>query len=61
MLSSGASIKYTVENWLTPKGKSINGKGISPTIEVALSDEYTNNPTDENDNQLQKALLLVSE
>ena len=61
MLSSGASIKYTVENWLTPKGKSINGKGISPTIEVALSDEYTNNPTDENDNQLQEAIKFLTE
>ena len=61
MLSSGASIKYTVENWLTPKGKSINGKGISPTIEVALSDEYANNPTDENDNQLQEAIKFLTE
>lgn len=61
MLSSGASIKYTVENWLTPKGKSINGKGIRPTIEVALSDEYTNNPADENDNQLQEAIKFLTE
>ena len=61
MLSSGASIKYTVEKWFTPKGKSINGKGISPTIEVALSDEYTNNPTDENDNQLQEAIKFLTE
>lgn len=61
MLSSGASIKYTVEKWFTPKGKSINGKGISPTIEVALSDEYANNPTDENDNQLQEAIKFLTE
>lgn len=61
MLSSGASIKYTVEKWFTPKGKSINGKGISPTIEVALSDEYTNNQTDENDNQLQEAIKFLTE
>lgn len=61
MLNSGASIKYTVEKWFTPKGKSINGKGISPTIEVALSDEYTNNPTDENDNQLQEAIKFLTE
>ena len=61
MLSSGASIKYTVEKWFTPKGKSINGKGISPTIEVALSDEYINNPTDENDNQLQEAIKFLTE
>ena len=43
------------------KGKSINGKGISPTIEVALSDEYANNPTDENDNQLQEAIKFLTE
>ena len=29
-LNSGKTIKYTIEEWLSPKGKSIDGKGIVP-------------------------------
>ena len=59
-LSDGSMIKYTIENWLTPDGNWINEVGIEPTHEVELSEEYYSNPTVENDNQLQKALELVS-
>ncbi len=59
-LSDGSMIKYTVENWLTPLGNWINEKGIEPTDEVKLSDEYLKDPKKENDNQLNKALELVS-
>lgn len=59
-LSDGSMIKYTVENWLTPNGNWINENGVEPTDEVKMSDEYWDNPTLENDNQLQKALDLVS-
>lgn len=55
-LSTGSSIKYTTEEWLTPKGNSINNKGIKPDIEVELSDEYINDPKNETDNQLQSAI-----
>lgn len=60
-LSDGSMIKYTVENWLTPDGNWINEKGIEPTDIVDMDSTYYENPSDENDNQLQKALLLVSE
>lgn len=60
-LSDGSMIKYTVENWLTPDGNWINEKGIEPTNVVDMDSAYYENPGDENDNQLQKALLLVSE
>lgn len=60
-LSDGSMIKYTVENWLTPDGNWINEKGIEPTNVVNMDSAYYENPGDENDNQLQKALLLVSE
>ena len=53
-------IKYTVENWLTPDGNWINDVGIEPTDVVKFSEEYYNKPSDETDNQLQKALELVS-
>lgn len=59
-LSDGSMIKYTIENWLTPDGNWIDGEGIEPTHEIVLTDEYYNNPTIENDMQLQKALELVS-
>lgn len=59
-LSSGAMIKYTIQNWLTPEGNEIEGKGVAPTDEVELDEKYYVNPTDENDNQLQKALEIMS-
>lgn len=59
-LSTGAMIKYTTQNWLTPKGEEIDGKGIKPTVEVELSEKYYKNPKESNDNQLQKALEMMS-
>ncbi|MBR4618245.1 MAG: S41 family peptidase [Bacilli bacterium] len=59
-LDSGSSIKITIENWLTPKGNSINKKGIEPTIKVELAEEYYEKPSKDTDNQLQKALEIVS-
>lgn len=59
-LSDGSMIKYTVENWLTPDGNWINEKGIEPTDIVDMDSAYYEDPSDENDNQLQKALQLVS-
>ncbi len=59
-LESGASIKYTTEKWLTPKGHSIDKKGVEPDLEVELSEEYMNQPSDEADNQLQAALELIT-
>ena len=61
ILSDGSMIKYTVENWLTPKGTWINQNGVEPTDDVLLDSKYWEEPKVENDNQLQKALDLVSE
>lgn len=58
-LKNGGMIKYTIQNWLTSKGKSIEKNGIKPDYEVKLSEEYANNPTIDNDNQLQKAIELL--
>ncbi len=33
-LPDGSAIKITVAEWLTPKGKNINEKGITPDVEV---------------------------
>lgn len=59
-LSDGSMIKYTIENWLTPDGNWIDGVGVKPTDEVELNGAYYENPIVDNDNQLQKALELVS-
>lgn len=59
-LAGGGTIKYTVENWLTPKGNYIDKKGIEPTVEVDLNEEYFNYPTKDNDTQLQKALDVIT-
>ena len=58
-LSNRSMIKYTIEKWLTPSGKNIDKEGIKPDYEVELGDSYKNNPTKENDAQLQKALDLL--
>lgn len=59
-LSDGTTLKYTTQKWLTSKGVWINEKGIKPDYEEVLGEEYYNNPNDENDNQLQKAIEILS-
>lgn len=59
-LKDGSTIKYTIENWLTPNGNWINEVGVTPTNEVKLNEEYYNNPIKENDNQLEEAIKLLS-
>lgn len=58
-LSNDTLIKYTIEEWLTSNGKSINKVGVKPDVELSLSEEYKKNPSRENDNQLQKAIELL--
>lgn len=60
-LSDGSSIKYTTEKWLTAKGTWLDGKGVTPDSVVNLDETYMENPTYENDNQLQEALRLIKE
>jgi len=59
-LDSGATVKYTIQKWLTPNGNWINEKGITPTIEVEQSDKYYDTYDEEDDLQLQKALEVLS-
>lgn len=60
-LTDGTQYKFTTKKWLTPKGNWINGVGVSVDIEEILSEEYENNPTEENDNQLQRAIQYLKE
>ncbi len=59
-LKSGATVKYTIQKWLTPKGNWVNEKGITPDIEVELSEEYYKTFDKKDDNQLQKAIEELS-
>jgi len=45
-----------VAKWFTPKGNSIEGNGITPDMEVELSEDDYNNYRDP---QLAKALELL--
>lgn len=49
-LSDGSAAKITVAKWLTPNGKTINGEGVTPDIEIA--DEEG----EEGDKQLDRAI-----
>ena len=60
-LSNKTLIKYTIQEWLTSKGNSINETGIEPDYDVELGEEYKNNPSIETDSQLQKAIELLKE
>jgi carboxyl-terminal processing protease len=59
-LTNGGMIKVTTDEWLTPNGSTINKVGIKPTVEVSLSTNYQSNPVDENDDQLQKAIEVLT-
>lgn len=52
-------IKYTTQKWLTPDGNFINEVGVTPTKIVELDSKYLDNPTKENDSQLQEAIELL--
>lgn len=36
--TDGTSLKYTIAEWLTPSGESVNNKGIEPDVKVDSSD-----------------------
>lgn len=60
-LSSGATVKYTTQKWLTPKGVWINEVGLTPDVLLEIGEEFCNNPSDETDLQLQKAIEILRE
>ena len=48
-LPSGALVKYTYQEWLTPLGNYIDGKGITPDVEVkyVINDKGIDNQKEE--------------
>ena len=59
-LEDGTMIKYTSARWFTPNGDCIDEVGLKPDIEIELSEEYINNPIEENDNQLNEAIKILT-
>ncbi|HLD00027.1 hypothetical protein A2841_01980 [Candidatus Kaiserbacteria bacterium RIFCSPHIGHO2_01_FULL_48_10] len=55
-LSDGSTVKLTIAKWLTPKGTSISDKGITPDVEVKITDKDFEVKLDP---QLDKALELL--
>lgn len=50
------AVRVTIARWLTPKERQIQGKGLTPDIEVILSEEDARNKQDP---QLDRALELL--
>lgn len=55
-LGDGTALKLTIAEYYTPKGRSINGKGVTPDVEVEYQYDAGNPQAD---NQLEKALEIV--
>lgn len=59
-LDDGTMIKYTSARWFMPNGECLDEKGLEPDVKIELSEDYKNNPIEENDNQLNEALKILS-
>jgi carboxyl-terminal processing protease len=57
-LPQGTAAKITIARWLTPNGNQINEKGITPDVEIEMTnDDYKN----DRDPQLDEAIKLLRE
>lgn len=61
-LGDGSALKLTVSNYYTPNGVNINGVGIEPDETVKLDEKLLEKGgfTRQEDNQLQKAVEILS-
>lgn len=57
-LRDSSSIKLTVARWLTPQGRTIDGQGIKPNVEVQLTADDYNQDLDPQFDQA-KAIILA--
>jgi len=56
-LADGSALKLTIANWYTPLGRSFNGEGITPDVEVEITEE---DYLEKKDPQLSRALEILS-
>ncbi|GAU78013.1 S41 family peptidase [Fusibacter sp. 3D3] len=61
--SEDTGFKLTTSEYFTPSGKNIHKIGIEPDVVEPLDENYSKieNPTDADDNQLQKAIEILNE
>jgi len=61
--TNGGGLKYTKAVYYTPSGRSIHGEGVSPDVEVELSEEFNTTSIEDishdKDNQLKTAIAEV--
>ncbi len=55
-LKDDTCVKLTISEYFTPKGRSINGKGITPDVEIAYETDAEDKGAD---NQLDKAVEVL--
>lgn len=60
-LKNGTSIKFTIEKWLTAKGKSVSEEGIVPDRVVEQSTMYYVDYLEEHDFPLQEGITILKE
>lgn len=58
-LSTGATIKFTVQEWLSPNGNTVNEIGVKPDIEVSETENPGETDTLETDTVLQTAITIM--
>lgn len=58
-VSNSSMVKYTVAKWYSPNNNNIDEVGIRPNYIVELNKKYYSEPTDKNDNQLNKAIEVL--
>lgn len=59
-LSDGNQYKFTTKKWLTSDGHWINGVGVEADIKVELDEKYYDTRSENDDNQLQTAIMEAS-
>lgn len=61
-LEDGTAVKLTISKYFTPNGTDIHEKGIEPDVTVELDESLKNKVTitEEEDNQLQKAIEILN-
>lgn len=58
-LSTGGTIKFTVQEWLSPNGNTVNEVGVKPDIEVSETENPGETDTLETDTVLQTAITIM--
>ncbi len=57
LVDNQGAVRITIAHWLTPKGRQIDEKGITPDVVVALTDDDIKNNRDP---QLDKAIAILT-